>query len=442
MKPMTPALRESLLTVFFSAVVLLLAIACHGGGFLHWESSAFLLNYIADRPLPAIIFDPLKNDWGLYQCRELSYFFDYLDAQIIYMLLKSGVCWFVSCSAILFSLLGLWFQQYAGRLLFPRLPGIFFTLHGMALALLPAIAGSIFFRSSKFAVFAGLTFLIFGTALKCIRKKTVFSSNISCCLAAFITVFADRQGVYFVTAFTGILAVMQLFDHRRVFTRIIRLCGAAVVVGVIADLWIMPWIIQVINHYQVDFSYQGSFAVDSSLFFKGLRFFAANCGHTFAGQTTIVSATAAGMLFLFVSALILLKKKNFPCWLFPGSVVTAVICCGIMVLRHPPLLHEDIIFSNYFLPSAAILTFFYFAALENLPERLRKFCWLVPLLILVFRLYPYLHPEMLCREDKYQKVYQDATVKLKQAVENPGENKIPPLIPYRMEKLLEKLNHK
>ena len=91
MKPMTPALRESLLTVFFSAVVLLLAIACHGGGFLHWESSAFLLNYIADRPLPAIIFDPLKNDWGLYQCRELSYFFDYLDAQIIYMILKSGV---------------------------------------------------------------------------------------------------------------------------------------------------------------------------------------------------------------------------------------------------------------------------------------------------------------------------------------------------------------
>jgi hypothetical protein len=75
------ALRDSLYSSCFAAVILLLAIACHAGGYLHWESSAFLLNYTADRPLLNIIFDPQKNDWGLYQCRELSYFFDYLDAK-------------------------------------------------------------------------------------------------------------------------------------------------------------------------------------------------------------------------------------------------------------------------------------------------------------------------------------------------------------------------
>ena len=61
-KKMSPALRESLISTTFSAVIMLLAIACRGGGYLHPESSEFLLNYTADRPLLNIIFDPAKND--------------------------------------------------------------------------------------------------------------------------------------------------------------------------------------------------------------------------------------------------------------------------------------------------------------------------------------------------------------------------------------------
>ena len=44
-----------------------------GRGLVDKEGLAFVLNYLADRPLTAIIFDPSLNDWGAYQARELSY---------------------------------------------------------------------------------------------------------------------------------------------------------------------------------------------------------------------------------------------------------------------------------------------------------------------------------------------------------------------------------
>ena len=436
------ALRDSLYSSCFAAVILLLAIACHAGGYLHWESSAFLLNYTADRPLLNIIFDPQKNDWGLYQCRELSYFFDYLDAQIVFALLKAKLTWFISLSAIIFSLAALWFQQYAGRLLFPRLGSIFFTLHGTALALLPVLTGNLFFRSSKYLVFAGSTFLVFGTALKYARKKTVFADTFFCSVAALVTVFSDRQGIFFVTAFTGVLSVMQFFHYRKSLQKILCLLPGIIIFNVFANLYLVPQIVHAVNKYQPDFSYQKDFAINHHLLSKGLQFFAANTGNFFTGFSTLSATAVAGIFLTAVIFLLLKRHRHLPWWLFPGAVVSVVICCGIMVLRHPPLLDEDVIFSNYFLPSAAILTFFYFAALENLPERFRKWSFLLPILAVFMRIYPYLYPEMLFRDDKYQKVYQDATIKLKYALENPDCDYRLLTMPYRMERLVEKLRNK
>ena len=436
------ALRDSLCSTFFAAVILLLGIACHAGGYLHWESSAFLLNYTADRSLLNIIFDPQKNDWGLYQCRELSYFFDYLDAQIVFALLKAKLTWFISPSAIVFSLAAIWFQQYAGRLLFPGLNGIFFTLHGAALALLPALTESLFFRSSKYLVFAGSTFLIFGAALKYARRKTVFADTFVCGLAALITVFADRQGIFFVTAFTGILAVMQFFRFSRSLRNLLPVLPPIIIFNVIANLYLVPQIICAVNRYQPDFSYQRDFEINDTLLSGGFEFFSANTGNFFTGLSTFSGAMTAGIILIAGIFLLLKQHRHLPCWLFPGAAASIVCCCGLMVLRHPPLLDEDIIFSNYFLPSAAVMSFFYFAALDNLPEKIKKWCFLLPLLVICLRLYPYLYPEMLFRDDKYQKVYQDATIKFNYAVKHPDCNFKLLTLPYRMELLLERLGRR
>lgn len=443
MKKMSPALRESLISTAFSAVILILAIACHGGGYLHPESSEFLLNYNADRPLLNIIFDPQKNDWTLYQCRELSYFIDWIDAQIIFALMKIKCVWFISFSTIIFSLFTIFFQQYAGRQLFPRLPGMFFTFHAAALALLPALTGNIFFRSSKAITTAGLTVLIFGTALRYLKRNNFFSSLKVCAVAAAVTVLADRQGVFYVTGFTGVIAVMQIFRPRYILKKVLRICSAVIVAAAAANLFIVPWIIRFLNNYTPDFSYQGDFSARNSLFFHGVDFFIANLGNAFCGLSNVQCAEKIGLSLLCAISYLLFRfrHRHLPFRVFPGVAAGIAICCEIMTLRHPPL-RDIVIFSGCFLPSMAIVTFFYFAALAGLPGKLSGYGIIIPLLAICLRLYPYIYPEKLSGDIKNMSVFQNASVQLKHAVQNPQSaiSRQKPL-PYNMELLLKKLEN-
>ena len=443
MKKMSPALRESLISTAFSAVILLLAIACHGGGYLHPESSEFLLNYTADRPLLNIIFDPQKNDWTLYQCRELSYFIDWIDAQIILALMKIKCVWFISFSTIIFSLFTIFFQQYAGRQIFPRLHGMFFTFHAAALALLPALTGNIFFRSSKMITTAGLTVLIFGTALRYLKRKNFFSSLKVCAVAAAVTVLADRQGVFYVTGFTGVIAVMQFFHPRYTLKKVLRICSIIIVAAAAANIFVVPWIIRCLNNYPPDFSYQGNFSVRNALFFHGVDFFIANIGNAFCGLSNIPYAEKTGLAFLCAVSYLLFRSRHrhLPFWLFPGVSIGIVICCEIMTLRHPPL-RDIVIFSGYFLPSMAIVSFFYFAALSTLPENVLKFSIIIPLLTICLRLYPYVYPEKLSGDIKNMSVFQNASVQLKDAIQNPQADRSQNTpLPYNMELLLRKIRN-
>jgi len=439
---MTSSGRDSLIVTGFSAVILGLAAAARGGGYLHWESSAFLLNYTAGRPFLETIFDPAKNDWGLYQCRELSYFFDWLDAQIIFALLKRGIVCFASFTSFVLMLVMIWFQQYAGRRLFPRLPGVFFTLHGAALALLPAFCGNIFFRSSKFLAAAGILVLVFGTALRRLKDSDPAGNAFLLGAAAVLTVLADRQGMFFVTAFTGILAVMQCLHPRRTFVPVLGATSAAVIFGAAADLWITPFLVELLNGYAPDFSYQGTLKAHDASVTAGLRFALANTGHFFSGIPAVVPAVAAGAALWGGAFFLVRRNRHIPVWLFPGTAAAAVVCCGLMAARHPAILSDDVIFSNYFLPSAAALSFFGFAALERLPEKFLPWACLLPALALVLRLAPYFQPERLFREDKYQKIYQEATPKLRQALADPRCDERLLCLPYRMELLVRKLRNR
>ena len=442
-KKTAPFLRESLISTAFSAVILILAIACHGGGYLHPESSEFLLNYTAERPLLNIIFDPQKNDWSLYQCRELSYFIDWIDAQIVFALLKIKCVWFISFSTIVFSLFTIFFQQYAGRQIFPRLPGAFFTFHAAALALLPALTGSIFFRSSKLMTTAGLTVLIFGSALRCLKKNVFFASLKVCTFAAAVTVLADRQGVFYVTLFTGVLAVMQFFHPRYALKKVLRICSIIITAAVAANIFAVPLIINALNNYMPDFSYQGNFPV-RSIFFHGADFFIANLGNAFGGLANVQYAEKCGLVFfcLIIYLLFRFRHRHLPFWIFPGVSIGIVICCEIMTLRHPPL-RDIVIFAGYFLPSMAIVTFFYFAALAGLPANLLKFSTLLPLLAICLRLYPYFHPEQFSGEIQNMSLFQSSSLQLKHILQNPAADHLQrkPL-PYNMELLLKKLRKK
>ena len=48
------------------------ALAFWGHGVIDEEATTFVINYLADRPFLQAIFDPVLNDWGSFQARELA----------------------------------------------------------------------------------------------------------------------------------------------------------------------------------------------------------------------------------------------------------------------------------------------------------------------------------------------------------------------------------
>jgi hypothetical protein len=75
------------------------------GGLLEIESLQFIRQYLDDRSPLRKIFDPYGNDFGTYQARELSYFLDFLDAQVFKRLMAMDITVFVPATALVASLL-------------------------------------------------------------------------------------------------------------------------------------------------------------------------------------------------------------------------------------------------------------------------------------------------------------------------------------------------
>ena len=433
------AYKEANITTLLATIVLLLALIAHCGGYLHWESSAFILNYTSERPFLNILFDPDKNDWGFYQCRELSYVLDYIDAHIVLFLLKNKLTWFVSPTSIILMVFCIWLQQYAGRRLYPKLPSCFFTLHAIAMALLPFFTENIFYRTSKILVAASLGVLVFGTALSHLKRPGILGNIKTLTIAALVAVLSDRQGVYFVAAFTGILAIEQLFHPVSYRSLILKVCIIAVLVSIIANVFIVPIFIESLNGYFPDFSYQTNFSLQSSFIIDGFKFTMANLGNVFTGINFPFLAIIFGVILSLLFAFLLRKQKHISPFLFVETTIVVIVCSGLMTSRHAALLDEDVIFSGYFMPSMMVFSFFYLMALNTLPQNLKKWIYFLPILAIVLRLYPYIYPELLFKDDKYQKIYQDATIKLRYIIKNPTVNYKTLTMPYRIDRLVEKL---
>ena len=91
---------------------------------LEEETIVFLDHYLDQRTVVQKVFDPHGNDFETYQARELSYLFDFLDAQWLRALFRAGMVLFIPPSALLASILT-WavFARGSARA-FPALPAM------------------------------------------------------------------------------------------------------------------------------------------------------------------------------------------------------------------------------------------------------------------------------------------------------------------------------
>ena len=374
-----------------AALILLLAMGYSSGGGVDIESPGFLLHYLAPRSFWAAIFDPYRNDWGLYQARELSYAFDWIDARLIGFWLRHGVIIFYSVTnwVMLVTVVGL--QQYGWRSLFPEMKSRVSTLLSLWFILLPCCTNNAFFRSAKYGcalLFTAVAFLSWSLIVRPPAGVRERRGRVAAIVVLLVLVqWFDRQGAFFTAAYTVGVGCLLLVSQRlrlqsggdengdRDNGKLLRALAfggmGAVLFGAIYNLWLAPYLIFRLNGYHPDFSYQNLGNLPwFELLPGGSRFLGANAAFALTGTLNlyggILLPAGIGVPFFLCWH----RKRDGRALLAGGAFLFTLAAmwaaASVMAGRHPPLLLPQVMTSTYFLPFWALLIVFAGGAAEAL----------------------------------------------------------------------------
>jgi hypothetical protein len=333
-----------------------------GHGVIDEEAMFFVLNYLADRPLIARIFDPLLNDWGAYQAREVSYVFDLIDARVFASLLDRGVLFFIPLSGVL-GLVAVGAVHMWGSRKVLRLDGVTASLLlSLFLSCIVTQASTaIFYRSSKIALsVALLAFLFHLTSLVRATGETRRASLprlVVLFLLGLVMSITDRQGFFYLACATAIVTGLWMAAHlrgaavRTSHARILATSLGALAGATLYNRVMAPAVIRWANGYSPGFEYQQldlaglldatlvdqawtMFQAQASFFFGNLPFallglvaaiaWVASVSrsrmHSHGGGTTVTTLLTDDRLLVTL-----------------GSASALVVLLALMILRHPPV---------------------------------------------------------------------------------------------------------
>jgi hypothetical protein len=227
-----------------------------GGRVVFDETLSFILRrYWSGRSFLQIVFDP--RGWDFYQARELSYAIDFLDAQWVRLLLWRDIVFLVPPSSVLASLA----VVLIGACLAPRaLPQL-----GRAtrwLVLLVFLSNFVFvstmgwlYRATKPLVaplLLGLLLLVLAEHRQPrLGPRASFAAVFATALAMSLL---DRQGLFYVLALAGCLALAWARTHRGLSLALGAFAAAAV--WAVYNYALGPWIIHAVNGYWPEFRFQ------------------------------------------------------------------------------------------------------------------------------------------------------------------------------------------
>jgi hypothetical protein len=381
--------RVTGIALLLTAAALGASIALSRGGFIHPEAEVFIPHYLQSKPLPQIIFDPNHTDWGLYQARELSYLFDWLDCRVLAVSAACGLPHFLSLThyagaAFVALFLG-WFARFAVGL--PSSAAL-----GLATLWLtsPAVfLGGSYYRSAKILV-ATTAVLAIGAAWRAYRDASMgrrnFAPLIVWCAALLAAGLADRQGAFLVTAGTVWLAARTwLFPDPH--CRGLALAAAAATGAIFVYTYIVgPAFIRHAVGYSPSFEYLSlpwsDVLADMSrartVFWYGPRAAFQALGYTWGALPWVLAAAVSCFLVHTNAGGSLTRPPDWrrALW-FSAPLLGILVMYGAMALRHGAIVQlPDFIMLYYPLPVAAI-------ALTGLAFLLRAIAASAPGLIVV-----------------------------------------------------------
>jgi hypothetical protein len=252
------------------------AVTFWGPGLADREGQSFILNYLADRPMDAAVFDPALNDWGTYQARELSYLVDYLDAQVFAALFDRDVLLLIPASGVL-GLLAIIALYLRGSRTLWRLDRVTtaLLLSWFLSTIVVQASTAIYYRSAKVLTALFMLALVYqvvklvqasGSGLPAsgvgLRAPGVGLALTGMAVTGVALSVSDRQGFFFLALLLGLFVLWMIAspggDRLPLPTalRIGRALGVALLGGAFYNYLAGPWLIHWLNDYWPNFSYQ------------------------------------------------------------------------------------------------------------------------------------------------------------------------------------------
>jgi len=325
--------------------------------FVHMESATYLANFIDERGALAQIFDVRRNDFGLYQARELSYAFDLIDARVVaYLFRVTGR--FLPVSFV--HVVAASFIATAGAVwLRRRAPN-----SGLEIALLPSLLfitspavllGARHFRTAKSLAAAAL-FVLTWTVWQAIvesdapqrrRVATAFAS-------ALVLTLADRQGTFFALLLALTVVVWPVPPYRASRAPLLLAIVLAIGASIVYDLALGPAPVRQFAHQEVNWALQSGSVDPAALARPGVlegavRWLTESVALLFGSF-----GTAAGVVVLSAGALACARfARARGLLLYLAAVVSVISFAALMKARHDALDAPDVRVSYYNLPLLA-----------------------------------------------------------------------------------------
>lgn len=326
--------------------------------FVHMESATYLANFLDGRGALEQIFDVRRNDFGLYQARELSYAFDLIDARMVAALFQlTGVFVPVSfvhlaATAFMISAGVFWLRRRA-----PHVDGWTSMLPSLLFLTSPAVLiGARHFRTAKSLAAVGL-FLLAWTLWQAIAESATPSRRqvVIAFASALVLTLADRQGTFFALLLTLGIVAWPAPPYRASRAPLVLAVVLAIGLSVLYDLAVGPFLIRQFGHQEVNWALQSG-TIDPALLAQpgvvagATRWFAESISLLFGSF-----GAAAGALVVVVGALACARFGRLRgLLLYLGSVLSVLTFAALMKARHASLDAPDVRVSYYNLPLLAL----------------------------------------------------------------------------------------
>ena len=391
--PEEPGKFSLLMPLLVCLVMIVVSILWQHGGVLYPEIDGRLPFYASGGSLWSKLYDSDFLEGGMYQARELSYFFDYIDCHFMALCVALGHPHFLSLTFyICLILISLLVWRFGVEEL--KLERWIVLCVLMLLWTTPAVfLGGSFFRTAKsgaalaVVVLYGLVFRILRTA----RGNPGYGLSarlwLGCFGWAWVATLFDRQGVFMVGLVVFLLAFWFLGYQEKSTLKLMGAFVAALALSFIYNHVIAPLLTLSINHYWPNFKYQHLpwsdlaekpvfyFTSAVSVYIDTVRFFLGNIPRW--GAVLVI----VGLVYW---ALVAMGGRREGKSFFTGALgfclsqtLLVLVMIALMVLRHDAVCWPDLRRVYYFLPATAMFCMTFLMALSRLQARrtLPKWGW-------------------------------------------------------------------